>query len=63
VASLLCSDVFNVLFPSETDMFFLAISMVGTDFSMICQLFSLRTRREIKVSDEDRYRCLCIYII
>ncbi|XP_056288696.1 nascent polypeptide-associated complex subunit alpha, muscle-specific form-like isoform X2 [Pseudoliparis swirei] len=32
----------------ETDMFFLAISMVGTDFSMICQLFSLRTRREIK---------------
>ncbi|XP_034402460.1 transcription factor TFIIIB component B'' homolog isoform X3 [Cyclopterus lumpus] len=32
----------------ETDMFFLAISMVGTDFSMICQLFALRTRSEIK---------------
>ncbi|XP_034752722.1 transcription factor TFIIIB component B'' homolog isoform X2 [Etheostoma cragini] len=32
----------------ETDMFFLAISMVGTDFSMICQLFPLRARSEIK---------------
>ncbi|KAM3600079.1 uncharacterized protein V6R79_017057 [Siganus canaliculatus] len=34
----------------ETDMFFLAISMVGTDFSMICQLFPHRARSEIKVS-------------
>ncbi|KAA8584354.1 hypothetical protein FQN60_008139 [Etheostoma spectabile] len=33
---------------SKTDMFFLAISMVGTDFSMICQLFPLRARSEIK---------------
>lgn len=32
-------------------MFYLAISMVGTDFSMICQLFPLRSRTEIKVSD------------
>ncbi|XP_072227461.1 uncharacterized protein [Leuresthes tenuis] len=32
----------------ETDMFFLAVSMVGTDFSMICQLFPHRTRSEIK---------------
>ncbi|XP_040052992.2 uncharacterized protein LOC120831543 isoform X2 [Gasterosteus aculeatus] len=32
----------------ETDMFFLAVSMVGTDFSMICQLFPLRARSEIK---------------
>ncbi|KAM9841639.1 uncharacterized protein ACBR49_015071 [Aulostomus maculatus] len=32
----------------ETDMFFLAISMVGTDFSMICQLFPHRARAEIK---------------
>ncbi|KAG7481336.1 hypothetical protein MATL_G00065520 [Megalops atlanticus] len=32
----------------ETDMFFLAISMVGTDFSLICQLFPHRTRAEIK---------------
>uniref|UniRef100_A0A3Q3FPX2 Zgc:162472 n=1 Tax=Labrus bergylta TaxID=56723 RepID=A0A3Q3FPX2_9LABR len=32
----------------ETDMFFLAISMVGTDFSMICQLFPHRSRSEIK---------------
>ncbi|XP_062290751.1 transcription factor TFIIIB component B'' homolog isoform X1 [Scomber scombrus] len=32
----------------ETDMFFLAISMVGTDFSMICQLFPHRPRSEIK---------------
>ncbi|XP_076849087.1 uncharacterized protein LOC143497174 isoform X2 [Brachyhypopomus gauderio] len=32
----------------ETDMFFLAISMVGTDFSMIGQLFPHRTRVEIK---------------
>lgn len=36
-------------------MFFLAISMVGTDFSMICQLFPHRARSEIKVSDEYRY--------
>lgn len=33
----------------ETDMFFLAISMVGTDFSMIGQLFPHRARIEIKV--------------
>ncbi|XP_042303749.1 LOW QUALITY PROTEIN: transcription factor TFIIIB component B'' homolog [Sceloporus undulatus] len=32
----------------ETDMFFLAISMVGTDFSMISQLFPHRVRTEIK---------------
>ncbi|XP_046723756.1 transcription factor TFIIIB component B'' homolog isoform X1 [Silurus meridionalis] len=32
----------------ETDMFFLAISMVGTDFSMIGQLFPHRARVEIK---------------
>nr|XP_014352341.1 PREDICTED: transcription factor TFIIIB component B'' homolog [Latimeria chalumnae] len=32
----------------ETDMFFLAISMVGTDFSMIGQLFPHRQRTEIK---------------
>ncbi|KAG9355157.1 hypothetical protein JZ751_001870, partial [Albula glossodonta] len=32
----------------QTDMFFLAISMVGTDFSMICQLFPHRTRKEVK---------------
>ncbi|XP_047426210.1 transcription factor TFIIIB component B'' homolog isoform X4 [Mugil cephalus] len=32
----------------ETDMFFLAINMVGTDFSMICQLFPHRARSEIK---------------
>ncbi|XP_078531412.1 transcription factor TFIIIB component B'' homolog isoform X2 [Lissotriton helveticus] len=32
----------------ETDMFFLAISMVGTDFSMIGQLFPHRSRIEIK---------------
>ncbi|KAA0719840.1 Transcription factor TFIIIB component B'' -like protein [Triplophysa tibetana] len=32
----------------ETDMFYLAISMVGTDFSMIGQLFPHRARVEIK---------------
>ncbi|XP_035463112.1 mucin-12 isoform X1 [Scophthalmus maximus] len=32
----------------ETDMFYLAVSMVGTDFSMICQLFTHRARSEIK---------------
>ncbi|XP_035040491.2 transcription factor TFIIIB component B'' homolog [Hippoglossus stenolepis] len=32
----------------ETDMFYLAVSMVGTDFSMICQLFPHRARSEIK---------------
>ncbi|KAJ8263013.1 hypothetical protein COCON_G00154700 [Conger conger] len=32
----------------ETDMFFLAISMVGSDFSMICQLFPHRNRKEVK---------------
>ncbi|XP_048656066.1 transcription factor TFIIIB component B'' homolog [Marmota marmota marmota] len=32
----------------KTDMFFLAISMVGTDFSMIGQLFPHRARIEIK---------------
>ncbi|XP_041101622.1 transcription factor TFIIIB component B'' homolog isoform X3 [Polyodon spathula] len=32
----------------ETDMFFLAISMVGTDFSIIGQLFPHRARVEIK---------------
>ncbi|KAM8792508.1 transcription factor TFIIIB component B'' homolog [Eudromia elegans] len=32
----------------ETDMFFLAISMVGTDFSLIGQLFPHRARAEIK---------------
>lgn len=34
---------------SETDMFYLAISMVGTDFSMIAQLLTHRSRAEIKV--------------
>lgn len=38
----------------ETDMFFLAVSMVGTDFSMICQLFPHRARSEIKVSAHER---------
>uniref|UniRef100_A0A8C9GJI7 B double prime 1, subunit of RNA polymerase III transcription initiation factor IIIB n=1 Tax=Piliocolobus tephrosceles TaxID=591936 RepID=A0A8C9GJI7_9PRIM len=33
---------------TRTDMFFLAISMVGTDFSMIGQLFPHRARIEIK---------------
>lgn len=33
----------------ETDMFYLAISMVGTDFSMIAQLLTHRNRAEIKV--------------
>ncbi|KTF96209.1 hypothetical protein cypCar_00002073 [Cyprinus carpio] len=33
---------------SETDMFYLAISMVGTDFSMIAQLLTHRSRAEIK---------------
>ncbi|KAF4113014.1 transcription factor TFIIIB component B'' homolog isoform X2 [Onychostoma macrolepis] len=32
----------------ETDMFYLAISMVGTDFSMIAQLLTHRSRAEIK---------------
>ncbi|XP_051960769.1 transcription factor TFIIIB component B'' homolog isoform X2 [Xyrauchen texanus] len=32
----------------ETEMFYLAISMVGTDFSMIGQLFPHRARMEIK---------------
>ncbi|KAI6058557.1 Transcription factor TFIIIB component B''-like protein [Aix galericulata] len=32
----------------ETDMFFLAISMVGTDFSLIGRLFPHRARSEIK---------------
>ncbi|XP_043096757.1 transcription factor TFIIIB component B'' homolog isoform X2 [Puntigrus tetrazona] len=32
----------------ETDMFFLAISMVGTDFSMMAQLLTHRSRAEIK---------------
>lgn len=35
--------------PPETDMFFLAISMVGTDFSLIGRLFPHRARAEIKV--------------
>uniref|UniRef100_A0A4W4FTL5 Zgc:162472 n=1 Tax=Electrophorus electricus TaxID=8005 RepID=A0A4W4FTL5_ELEEL len=38
----------------ETDMFFLAISMVGTDFSMISQLFPHRARIEIKFKKEER---------
>lgn len=36
-------------------MFFLAISMVGTDFTMICQLFPHRARSEIKVSKDSRF--------
>uniref|UniRef100_A0A3Q2Y1E7 Transcription factor TFIIIB component B'' Myb domain-containing protein n=2 Tax=Hippocampus comes TaxID=109280 RepID=A0A3Q2Y1E7_HIPCM len=40
----------------ETDMFFLAISMVGTDFSMIGQLFHNRTRAEIRVCQGEQ-RC------
>lgn len=43
-------------------MFFLAISMVGTDFSMICQLFPHRARSEIKVRSlgglKEHHRCL-----
>lgn len=35
-------------------MFFLAVSMVGTDFTMICQLFPHRARSEIKVSQDSR---------
>ncbi|XP_051906018.1 transcription factor TFIIIB component B'' homolog isoform X2 [Hippocampus zosterae] len=38
----------------ETDMFFLAISMVGTDFSMIGQLFHNRTRAEIRVCQGEK---------
>ncbi|KAL0965801.1 hypothetical protein UPYG_G00285880 [Umbra pygmaea] len=38
----------------ETDMFFLAISMVGTDFSMIGQLFPHRGRTEIKEQVQKR---------
>ncbi|KAF7217525.1 transcription factor TFIIIB component B'' homolog isoform X2 [Nothobranchius furzeri] len=43
----------------ETDMFFLAVSMVGTDFSMICQLFPHRSRLEIKnkFKKEERENC------
>ncbi|KFO92210.1 Transcription factor TFIIIB component B'', partial [Buceros rhinoceros silvestris] len=36
------------VFVSKTDMFFLAISMVGTDFSLIGRLFPHRARAEIK---------------
>ncbi|NXL05246.1 BDP1 factor, partial [Mesembrinibis cayennensis] len=36
----------------ETDMFFLAISMVGTDFSLIGRLFPHRARAEIKVKNK-----------
>ncbi|XP_056114314.1 transcription factor TFIIIB component B'' homolog isoform X2 [Rhinichthys klamathensis goyatoka] len=41
----------------ETELFFLAISMVGTDFSMIGQLFPHRCRLEIKnkFKKEERY--------
>lgn len=39
----------SFLFSPETDMFFLAISMVGTDFSLIGRLFPHRARAEIKV--------------
>lgn len=34
----------------ETDMFYLAISMVGTDFTMMAQLLTHRNRTEIKVA-------------
>lgn len=36
-------------------MFFLAVSMVGTDFTMICQLFPHRARSEIKVSKDKSF--------
>uniref|UniRef100_A0AAY4C386 Myb-like domain-containing protein n=1 Tax=Denticeps clupeoides TaxID=299321 RepID=A0AAY4C386_9TELE len=42
---------FNIAKPwslKETDMFYLAISMVGTDFTLIGQLFPHRTRNDIK---------------
>ncbi|KAG5841099.1 hypothetical protein ANANG_G00196010 [Anguilla anguilla] len=32
----------------ETDMFYLALSMVGSDFSMMCYLFPHRDRKEVK---------------
>ncbi|XP_064152649.1 transcription factor TFIIIB component B'' homolog isoform X3 [Anguilla rostrata] len=32
----------------ETDMFYLALSMVGSDFSMMCHLFPHRDRKEVK---------------
>lgn len=43
----------------ETDMFFLAISMVGTDFSMIGSMFPHRARSEIKnkFKKEERANC------
>lgn len=37
------------MYVSETDLFFLAISMVGTDFSLIGQLLTHRSRSAIKV--------------
>lgn len=49
-------------------MFFLAVSMVGTDFTMICQLFPHRARSEIKVSKDSRVlaeqegQCLSGYV-
>lgn len=48
------SHAVECFYPSETDMFFLAVSMVGTDFTMICQLFPHRARSEIKVSKDSR---------
>lgn len=51
-------------------MFFLAISMVGTDFSMISQLFPHRARTEIKVNifkkkltGSIRYSLACVFNI
>ncbi|KAF3849372.1 hypothetical protein F7725_015869 [Dissostichus mawsoni] len=51
-----CLNVMMFAFSTETDMFFLAISMVGTDFSMICQLFPLRARSEIKILEVQKNR-------
>lgn len=49
----MCESSFFFFSPTpETDMFFLAISMVGTDFSLIGRLFPHRDRAEIKVKIE-----------
>ncbi|NXP16789.1 BDP1 factor, partial [Scytalopus superciliaris] len=44
----MCVTFILLFIPLETDMFFLAISMVGTDFSLIGRLFPHRARAEIK---------------
>ena len=37
---------------SETMKFYVALSMVGTDFSLMCTLFPKRTRTELKVTQQ-----------